>query len=85
MATPIFSNSVIGQVFQDFMKERTNPIYPIDELLLPLQKELEQAIRKYFEERKCLIDKEKSANICDMCLEDNQIEKDLIGVFVIAK
>lgn len=85
MATPIFSNSVIGEVFDKFFRiyETGEDLVDCSDMVL-LHEELIKSIRKYFEERKCIIDKHVAHNICEQCLEDNIIEKDLIGVFVIA-
>lgn len=85
MASPIFSNSIIGEVFDKLKKERENNYYPIDELLSQIEKELQTAIRNYFFNRKCIIDRTQNITNCDNCFEDNMIEKDLIGVFIIEK
>jgi hypothetical protein len=85
MATPIFSNSIIGEVFEKLIKDRENSYYPIDELLSQIHKEIQTSIRNYFFERKCICDKNINDNVCEKCFEDNMIEKDLIGVFRIAK
>ena len=75
MATPIFS-SIIGKWFEKYHTER---------LSLMMVYELETSIHNYFNERKCIIDKNLKHNICEQCMQDSLIEKDLIGVFRIAK
>ena len=78
MASPIFSNGLIAEQINKF-----DVVYN-REFLLQLDSMICTAIRNYFMERKCIIDRNIQHNICDMCLEDNMIEKDLIGVFRIA-
>ena len=49
------------------------------------KEEITDIIRTYFNERKCVLDKKTNGVVCQACYEDSLIEKELIGVFRIAK